>query len=128
MGNYYIMLPKNSTNTNRGYVPSYSRGFVTASSLFFHRSGQIWELLGLPKDCTIKAEMTSEAKTYTLHKVGNFTEREKSLTFSSVWALEFGPKGKVTASTCESKEPPIQLKWRRCSIAEIRLREVIGSI
>lgn len=126
MANYYILISKDK---GRGYVPSYSKGFVTAGSLFFHKSGQIWELLGIPKSHKIiKAERAGETKDYHLHKVGNFTQHEKDVSFPDVLILEFGPRGKVTATTRDSKEAPIRLRWRRCSMAEIRLREVIESI
>lgn len=126
MSNHYILVPKDK---GRGYVPSYSQGFVTAGSLFFHKSGQIWELLGIPKNNTfIKAERAGKVNGCDLRKVGNFSQREKDLSFPDLLILEFGPGSKVTATTRDSKKPPIHLKWRRCSLAEIRLREVIESI
>ena len=125
MGNYYIRIPRDK---GRGYVSSYSGGFVAAGSLFFHKSGQIWELLGTPKDAIIKAERGGEVNGCYVHKVGNFTQREKEVAFPTVLILEFGPGSKVTATTRDSNDPPIRLKWRRCSLAEIRLREVIEAL
>ena len=120
---HYIRIPK---NTGRGYVPSYSDGFVTAGSVFFHKSGQIWELLGFPKGHTeIRAEIVNQTEDCYVLRVGNFTQREKDLSFPDVMILEFGQRGKVTVTMRDSKDPPIHLRWRRCSLAEIRLREVM---
>lgn len=120
---HYIRIPK---NTGMGYVPSYSEGFITAGSVFFHKSGQIWELLGFPKGHTeIRAEILNPTKDFYVHRVGNFTQQEKDFSFPEVMILEFGQRGKVTVTMRDSKNPPIRLKWRRCSLAEIRLREVM---
>lgn len=120
---HYIRIPK---NTGMGYVPSYSEGFVTAGSVFFHKSGQIWELLGFPKGHKeIRAEILNPTKDFYVHRVGNFAQREKDLSFPGAMILEFGQRGKVTVTMRDSKNPPIRLKWRRCSLAEIRLREVM---
>ena len=120
---HYVRIPKNK---GRGYVPSYSDGFVTAGSVFFHKSGQIWELLGFPEGHPdIRGEIVNRTEDCCLYKVGNFTQREKDLSFPDTMILEFGQRGKVTVTMRDSKDPPIRLKWRRCSLAEIRLREVM---
>lgn len=124
MSNYYIMMGLDEPT--RRYIPSYSRGFIAAGCLFFHKSGQIWELVGLPKEWSIYGgdQTVLPNSRMSIVKVGNSTKIQLETSFSQVLHLRFGPGSKVVAIRRDSNEV-IRLKWRRCSMAEIRLREVI---
>ena len=126
MANHYIMIGMDGNQ--RRYIPSYSRGFITAGCLFFHKSGQIWELVGLPKEWTIYGkDQTSLPNSRTvIVKVGNSTKQELFSSFPGTLHLRFGPGSKVVALRSDSDE--VKLKWRRCSLAEIRLREMMEEI
>ena len=101
MANHYILVSQDEPV--KRYIPSYSRGFITAGSIFFHKSGQIWELIGNP------------------------SEEELNTSLWDILHLRFGPGSKVVALRRGSDEA-IRLRWRRCSLAEIRLREVMEEI
>ena len=126
MANHYILVAQNEPV--KRYIPSYSRGFITAGSIFFHKSGQIWELIGLPEKWSIYAKYQASLSSPKIHlfKVGNSSEEELNL---SLWDLHlrFGPGSKVVALR-RGSDRVIRLRWRRCSLAEIRLREVMEEI
>lgn len=127
MSNHYIMVGYGGPR--RRYIPSYSRGFVTADSLFFHKSGQIWELVGLPEEWSIYGgdQYVLPNSRMAIIKVGNYTKEQLDTSFSWSLHLRFGPGSKVVAVRRDSDEV-IRLKWRRCSLAEIKLREILEEI
>lgn len=127
MSNHYIMMGMDGKE--RRYIPSYSRGFIAAGGLFFHKSGQIWELVGLPEEWSIYGgdQTILPNSRMAIIKVGNYTKKELDTFFPGVLHLRFGPGSKVVAIRSGSDEV-IKLKWRRCSLAEIRLREMLEEI
>ena len=127
MSNHYIMMRVDQPE--RRYIPSYSRGFVTAGCLFFHKSGQIWELVGLPKEWTIYGgnHTTLPNSRTVIVKVGNSTNLQLKNSFPGTLHLRFGPGSKVVAVRSGSDEV-IRLRWKRCSLAEIRLREIMEEV
>ena len=127
MAPYYVMMGLDEPT--RRYIPSYSRGFVTAGSLFFHKSGQIWELVGLPKEWSIygRDQTVLPNSRMSIVKVGDSTKMQLETSFPDVLHLRFGPGSKVVAFRRDSDEV-IRLRWRRCSLAEIRLREMMEEI
>ena len=129
MANHYILVSQDEPV--KRYIPSYSRGFITAGSIFFHKSGQIWELIGLPEEWSIYATKCHQASLsnsrVNLVKVGNSSEEELNTSLGDILHLRFGPGSKVVALRRGSDEA-IRLRWRRCSLAEIRLREVMKEI
>lgn len=100
-----------------------------AGCLFFHKSGQIWELMGLPKEWSIYGgDQTTLPNSRTIIiKVGNSTKQQLENSFPGTLHLRFGPVSKVVAIRGDSDEV-LKLKWRRCSLAEIRLREMMEEI
>lgn len=136
MANHYILVSQDEP-VNR-YIPSYSRGFITAGSIFFHKSGQIWELIGLPEIWSIYAKYQASLSNpkINLVKVGNSSEEELNTSFGSVLHLRFGPgvlhlrfgPGSKVVALRRGSDEAIRLRWRRCSLAEIRLREVVKEI
>ena len=129
MSNHYIMMGMDGKE--RRYIPSYSRGFIAAGGLFFHKSGQIWELVGLPKEWSVYSERKDctvlPNSRMAIIKVGNYTKEQLDTFFPGVLHLRFGPGSKVVAIRSGSDEV-IKLKWRRCSLAEIKLREMLEEI
>lgn len=126
--NYYLLRHSHHEDykSRGGYIPSYSRGFITAGSLFFHKSGQIWELVGLPKSFWLYCEndcYVNNGKT-VLVKVGNFPQRAREIMFPDAWMLRFGPRSKVVALRRDSDEV-LRLRWRRVSLAEVKAREMM---
>ena len=113
---YYILT---TTYPNQdSYISSYSYGFIAAGSVFFHKSGQIWELVGVPRPI----EFFGIRIRPGFYKVGNFTEEElKEKNLFSREYLHFGERGEVWY--CGSIR--IRLRWRRCSLTEIRLRQIL---
>lgn len=126
MSNHYIMM---GMDGEMRYIPSYSRGFIAAGSIFFHKSGQIWELMGLPKDWSVYGgNRTSLLNSgISIVKVGNYTKKELDTSSHDTLHLRFGPGSKVVAVRRDSDEV-IRLKWRRCSLAEIELRELLEEV
>lgn len=127
MANHYILVAQDEPV--KRYIPSYSRGFITAGSIFFHKSGQIWELIGLPEEWSIYAKYQASLSNsrVNLVKVGNSSKEELNTSLWDILHLRFGPGSKVVALRRGSDEA-IKLRWRRCSLAEIRLREVMEEI
>ena len=127
MANHCILVSQDKPV--KRYIPSYSRGFITAGSIFFHKSGQIWELIGLPEEWSIYAKHQAPLSNpkINLVKVGNSSEEELNLSLWDILHLRFGPGSKVVALRRGSDEAS-RLRWRRCSLAEIRLREVMKEI
>ena len=122
---YYLRLL--TTGENK-YVPSYTDGFLVDRSLFFHKSGQIWELVGLPKEWSIYAGGTTPLLPGVVRvKIGNFSKRHLETSFPNLLHLRFGPDSKVVAVKRDSNEV-IRLRWRRCSLAEIHLREMMEEV
>lgn len=112
---YYILIsPK--------YSPSCNCGFVSAGSIFFHKSGQIWELEGIPKPIRFFG-----IRMIDRFKVGNFTEKElNGENYLELPYLLFEKRGKVWYCSSDGSRR-IRLRWRRCSLTEIRLRQIINS-
>lgn len=113
---YYILVPTEPSQDR--YIPSYSCGFIAAGSVFFHKSTQIWELMGIPRPIEFFGIRIKPGR----YKVGNFTKEElEAKNIFSREYLHFGKRGEVWY--CGSKR--IRLKWRRCSLTEIRLRQIL---
>lgn len=120
---YYILVPTEPSQDQ--YIPSYSYGFIAAGSVFFHKSGQIWELVGVPRPIIKFFGIRIRPGFY---KVGNFTEEElKRENIFRREYLHFGERGEVWWYCSGGGSRRIRLKWRRCSLTEIRLRQIMGS-
>ena len=116
---YYISTPTTESAPDR-YIPSYNRGFIAAGSVFFHKSSQIWELQGIPRPIEFFGIRVKPG----LYKVGNFTEKELEKNIFAREYLHFGNRGEVWyCSSTGSKK--IRLRWRRCSLTEVRLRQIL---
>ena len=117
---HYILISQKPGRNN--YSPSYNCGFLTAGSVFFHKSGQIWELEGIPKPIQFFG-----IRMIDRYKVGNFTKEElNSRNYFELPYLHFGRRGKVWYCSSDGSRR-IRLKWRRCSLTEIRLRQILDS-
>lgn len=115
---YYIST--STVFTPDSYIPSYNLGFIAAGSVFFHKSTQIWELQGIPRPIEFFGIRIKPG----FYKVGNFTEKELERNIFAKEYLHFGNRGKVWyCSSTGSME--IRLRWRRCSLTEIRLRQIL---
>lgn len=114
---YYILI-----SVRDPYTPSYNCGFVTGGSIFFHKSGQIWELEGVPVPKKLFGIRMTDR-----YKAGNFTEEELSTkNIFRLPYLHFGKRGAVWYCSSDGSERT-RLRWRRCSLTEIRLRQIIDS-
>lgn len=117
---YYILVPTDPHQDP--YVPSYNCGFITAGSVFFHKSSQIWEIVGIPRPIDFFGLMIKPG----FYKAGNFTEKELRRNYFTKNYLHFGKRGEAWYCSSDGSKR-IRLRWRRCSLTEIRLRQIINS-
>lgn len=108
---------------SRHYIPSYNCGFVLDGSIFFHKSGQIWEITGLPKEWTLRSkysEYLSHFGKYMANTVYPLPPGYPDLCYSLTYVrgklyLKDGNTGELT-----------RLGWRRVPMAEILIRQQFG--
>lgn len=122
MGRTLILLQ--SGKSGRHYIPSYNCGFVLDGSIFFHKSGQIWEVTGLPKEWTLQSKYSEYLSYLGKYMVSKMYPVPPGISVASMTLTYV--RGKLHLKD-ESTGELTRLGWRRVSMAEILIRQQFGT-
>lgn len=110
------------------HIPTYDCGFSLGGSLYFHKSGQLWELMGVPLGVKLRAEKLGEGVEWNARtlafKLNNFSADYLSCKPNPPPPTYLHFQGSKAFLIDDEKGTKTRLRWRHVSQAELAIKEI----